>query len=107
VPAFRVAPKSAGSAGPAPGSAGRRHEPAAAGPGSEVGNLLQEAEDKLAKIAELRRHQRGIEAAVARLRGELAGLFDAGGTETFELPAGRLRRLRRKDGEGWDFVIEV
>jgi hypothetical protein len=68
---------------------------------------LQEAEDKVKKIAELKRHRRGVESALDRLQAELAALFEVGGAETLQLSMGVLRRVRREQGEGWDFVIEV
>jgi group II intron reverse transcriptase/maturase len=71
------------------------------------GGERQEAEDKVKKIAELKRHRRGIEAALDRLHEELAAVFEAAGAETLQLSVGVLRRVRREQGEGWDFVIEV
>jgi RNA-directed DNA polymerase len=72
-----------------------------------VSNLGEQAEEKLAKLAELRRHQRGIETSMSRVRRELGELFDAGGSDVFELPLGRLRRVRHEGRDEWDFVIEV
>jgi group II intron reverse transcriptase/maturase len=71
------------------------------------GGEQQEAEDKVKKIVELKRHRRGIEAALDRLQGELAAVFEAAGSETLQLSMGVLRRVRRVEGDGWDFVIEV
>ncbi len=65
------------------------------------------AEDKVAKIAELKRHRRGIETALERLHAEVTALFDEEGTETLQLSLGVLRRIRREEGNGWELVIEV
>lgn len=81
-----------------------QREPAPAAPA-----LHQEAEDRVRKIAELKRHRRGIEASLERLHAELGALFDraeAGG-DALQLSTGVLRRVQRAGKEGWDFVIEV
>jgi hypothetical protein len=74
---------------------------------SEADTLRRAAEEKVGKIAELKRHRRGIEAALERLQSELATLFDNEKCETLQLSLGALRRVRRSEGEGWEFVIEV
>lgn len=60
----------------------------------------------LTRIAELRRHQRGIEASLERARTELVALFDRLGLEAIATPLGTLRRTRAVDGS-WEFRIEV
>ncbi len=74
---------------------------------SEADTQRRAAEEKVGKIAELKRHRRGIEAALERLQSELATLFDNEKCETLQLSLGVLRRVRRGEGEGWEFVIEV
>jgi hypothetical protein len=41
------------------------------------------------------------------LREELAALFDSVGGDRIELSVGVLVRVRREEGEGWDYRIEV
>lgn len=67
---------------------------------------LKEAEAKVTKLAELKRHLRGIEGSIARLQDELAALFDEAGAEELTLQIGLLRRSKRQDGS-WVFTIEV
>jgi group II intron reverse transcriptase/maturase len=109
VPAFRSAPGASGSRRPTAGRSVGTSSPAVssprAGPGAQ--DLRQEAEERLHKLTEMRRHRQGIEAAIARLRRELAELFESASTDTLETSLGRLRRVRREAGDGWDFVIEV
>jgi hypothetical protein len=113
VPAFRSAQGAAGSRRPTAGRAdsGSRDtsSPAVSSPGAGAGaqDLRQEAEERLRKLTELRRHRQGIEASMARLRRELAELLETASTDTLEVSLGRLRRVRREGGDGWDFVIEV
>jgi hypothetical protein len=70
--------------------------------------LVEAAEQRIRKIAEMKRHIKGIESSITRLSQELATLFDEAGVDELLLPLGTLRRTRR-DGpaEGWDFRIEV
>ncbi len=69
--------------------------------------LHGEAEQKVRKIAELKRHRRGIDSSIERLGRELAALFDEAGQDTIEVSIGILRRVKSEDGKGWDFRIEV
>lgn len=96
VPAFRKPP--AREAREAPGVAAEKEA---------AEQQAKEAEERVRKIAELKRHRRGLEAAIDRLQAELAAIFDGAGTETLQLSIGVLRRVERPQGEGWDFVIEV
>ncbi|MGH9361529.1 MAG: TOTE conflict system archaeo-eukaryotic primase domain-containing protein, partial [Thermoanaerobaculia bacterium] len=107
VPAFRSAQRAGAPPRQEKASAAGGGAVPPAGPRSATRDLRQEAEERLNKMAELRRHQQGIEASIARLRRELAEIFDAASTDTLELSLGRLRRVRREAGDGWDFVIEV
>jgi hypothetical protein len=84
-----------------------RPEAAAEASLSLAGAPRQDAEETVRRIAELKRHRRGIEAALDRLHGELTALFDGAGADSLQLSMGVLRRVRRSEGEGWDFVIEV
>jgi hypothetical protein len=97
---------------PAPPAGDRRRggpAPAATAAATETpaATLRRRAEVTVKKLAELHRHRRGVEASIERLHGELAATFDAAGADTLDLATGRLRRVRRAGGEGWDFVIEV
>lgn len=74
---------------------------------SQVDALRQTVEEKVAKIAELKRHRKGVEAALERCQAELASLFEEQGTERLQLTLGVLRRVQGEDGKGWEFVIEV
>jgi hypothetical protein len=93
IPVFRKPP--ARAAGPEDGAP------------SAASTLHQGAEESIRRIAELKRHRRGIEAALDRLHSELAALFDGEKADTLQLSMGVLRRVQRSDGKGWDFVIEV
>lgn len=102
VPVFRrQAPKPKGS---------QATTDAAAPAAPAVGNaqaVSREAEETIRKLAELKRHRRGIDASIERLRQELAALFERAESDTLQLSIGLLRRVKRTDDEGWDFVIEV
>ncbi len=75
--------------------------------GNDSATSSQAAEEKVRKIAELKRHRRGIEASIQRLQEELSEVFESSGTESLQLSTGVLTRTRKQDGEGWDFSIEV
>lgn len=91
------------------GERGRSEPPASRNTAAATSapDLHRQAEQAVHKLGELHRHRRGVEASIERLHRELAEIFDAAGADTLDLATGRLRRLRRSEGEGWDFVIEV
>ncbi len=101
VPAFRrQSPKPKSSQATTPAA------PASPAVGNAQG-VDREAEEKVRKLAELKRHRRGIDASIERLRQELAALLDRAESDTLQLSIGLLKRVKRRDDEGWDFVIEV
>ncbi|MGD2070568.1 MAG: CRISPR-associated primase-polymerase type A1 [Gemmatimonadota bacterium] len=69
--------------------------------------LREEVEAILRKLAELRRHHRGITRTISRLEGDLAEALAREEADTLETSMGLLRRVERDDGSGHDFVIEV
>jgi len=78
VPVFRrqsPKPKSAQATTPA--------APAASAVGDAQG-VEREAEEKVRKLAELKRHRRGIDASIERLRQELAALLERAETDTLQ-----------------------
>lgn len=87
------------------GSHGSRPTRSETGPGPRA--LRQEAEGILRKLAELRRHHRGITRSIARLEDDLARLLDRAEADTLETSLGLLRRVEREDGSGHDYLIEV
>jgi retron-type reverse transcriptase len=101
VPTFR-----ARRARPGPAAASEGARPAAPGTGRVTGDDAGEARALLARIAELRRHQRGTEASLERARAELAAVFDRLGVDAMATPVGTLRRRRGAAG-AWEFSIEV
>jgi hypothetical protein len=110
IPAFRkpASARSAPEAGAGRGEANGRRSSANVRSGSPSGSdLARQAEEKVKKLGELHRHRRGVEASIERLHRDLAAIFDAAGTDALDLPSGRVRRLPRAQGEGWDFVVEL
>jgi hypothetical protein len=95
IPAFRK-PR----AKKAPSVSGPCHSP-------ESKEDLQVVERLIAKIADYKRNLRGLQSALDRAHRELCEEFDRRGVEQLELSAGLLRRKQQRDGEGWDFYIEV
>jgi hypothetical protein len=109
IPAFRRPEPARATARPAAGQARPGSSPAAATATAETpaAALRRRAEETVKKLTELHRHRRGVEASIERLHGARAAIFDAAGADTLDLATGRLRRVRRASGEGWDFLIEV
>jgi hypothetical protein len=106
VPAFKKRAESASRAAGGGERSSRRPEAAAASA------LRREAEVLLGKLAELKRHRRGIEGAIARVEGELAGLLERAGQSELQTSLGLLRRLPVETSEAGEarparFVIEV
>ncbi len=62
-----------------------------------VAEVRRRCEEKVRKIAELNRHRRGLDASVARIKRELAALFDEAGVDVLETATGTLRRRRDSD----------
>ncbi len=67
----------------------------------------QDAEEIVRKIAEMKKHRRGIDASIERLRQSLAEVFAAADQDQLQLSMGTLRRVEREGEDGVDFVIEV
>lgn len=94
-------------------AAEKRRVPAAAQSGTLSAGSAAVTEDAfdadsiLEKITELRRHRRGIDASLERLHRELLQKFESAGADTLPVRMGRLRRVRRGNGEGWELVIEL
>lgn len=89
------------------GASPAKEEPRVSRPTVKEQELHKEVEEKIRKIAELKRQRRKVDAAIDRINEEISALFDRGDTETLQLSMGLLKRVRRSDGEGWEFVIEV
>lgn len=64
-------------------------------------------EDLVRKIAELKRHRRGLERSLQRLEGQLTDLFEAQSDDSLELGIGVLRRRRSSEEGRWTFHIEL
>lgn len=107
IPAFRKPPPAPPPGEPPAARASSPAPPASRPATTSAAELQHQAEEKVKKLGELHRHRRGVEASIQRLHRELAELFEAAATDALDLPTGRLRRLPRADGEGWDFVVEI
>ena len=107
IAAFRVA-ASKKTSRPAP-QAPRPSDPAPSKGtgGGDSGSAIARAEEKVKKIAELKRHRRGIEASIDRLRGELEEILAESGQDSLQLTMGTLKQVPKDDGEGSELVIEV
>jgi hypothetical protein len=68
---------------------------------------MVELEQAVARVAELRRQLRHVGSALDRALATLDAAFERAGGDSIELPAGMLRRVRRADGSGWDYRVEV
>ncbi len=98
--ASRKPPSREGAAGKSPPRQGN------AGPGGgQPGGDRPEA--LVRKLAELKRHRRGLDGSIERLSRELAELFDERGADHLQLSIGTLRRVRPEPTAGWVFSIEV
>lgn len=76
-------------------------------PGGGAEAARSPMEDMVRKLAELRRHRRGLDAAIRRLTEQLAEVFDAEDQESLVLSMGTLRK-DSADAEGLPrFVIEI
>ena len=98
------------SAKPIRGDAGSEDaEQSTVGPPAGAGTraLRLEAEQILRKLADLRRHHRGIARSIGRLEQDLAALLERAESDSLETSLGLLRRVAREDGSGEEFVIEV
>ncbi len=94
IPAFRRRGRRA-SAG-----AGDDERPAERGTGPSQAGVRREAEALLGKLAELKRHRRGIDRSIARTEGELAALLERSGQSELQTSLGLLRRLSESAGGG-------
>jgi hypothetical protein len=106
VPAFKKRAEQASAAAPAGDRPSRRPEAAAASA------LRREAEALLGKLAELKRHRRGIEGAISHVESDLAALVERAGRSELQTSLGLLRRLPAETDEAGEprparFVIEV
>ncbi len=96
VPVFRREARPAKAVESGASAPPRRHDPRTA-----------ELEQAVARVAELRRQLRHVGSALDRALATLEAAFDRAGGDSIELPAGMLRRVRRADGSGWDYRVEV
>ncbi|MFN7961579.1 MAG: CRISPR-associated primase-polymerase type A1 [Thermoanaerobaculia bacterium] len=96
IPAFQASAQSSGS-----GSS------AAAPPPEASVTAGGEAEQQVRRLAELKRHRRGLEAAIERTERELDQIFERAGTDRLVLTLGVLKRVVPAEGQRSEFLIEV
>jgi len=99
------------SAAPEPPTPSARLAPVPARP-PPVPAVLDEAgrtraEAILRRVAELKGQMRRVRTSMEQARSELGAMFEAAGAEALELALGTLRRVRREEGEGWEYHLEV
>ncbi|HIY19681.1 MAG TPA: hypothetical protein IAA44_09790, partial [Candidatus Blautia avistercoris] len=68
-------------------------------------NIHKQTEKLAQKIVEQKKQKRGLDKSIRKLETELQKIFDGAGIDCLEIQMGML--VRRKKGEGYEWLIEL
>ena len=68
-------------------------------------NVHKKAQELAVRILELKKQQRAIEKAIHKVERELGNVYDSVESDALEIEMGLL--VRRKKGDGYEWVIEI
>lgn len=68
-------------------------------------NIHKKVQDLAVRIVEMKKQKRGVEKAILKVEGELEQIYDQAGVDCLEVDMGLL--VRRKKGEGYEWLIEI
>lgn len=68
-------------------------------------NIKKQVQTTAGKILEYKKQKRAIDKNIAKLEGELCKIFDEAGLNSMEIDCGLL--VRRKKGDGYEWVVEI
>ena len=68
-------------------------------------NIYKKAQQIAEKIVEIKKHRKGIDAAIQRVEKELEKIYDTAGVDCLEIDMGML--VRRKKENGYEWLIEI